>query len=269
MRARVAILFAFVACTPFGSNDTTAVDGGSSGSAAIDAGVDSAVPAPVDAGIPAQFEATHTTKTIVVDGKLDDWEGIAPVAFDSKTARHTLGATGDRVSVWAAWTADTLYFACQVDDTTPPTSSESSNPYQNDACEFYVGPAPTGEFVSRDFHFVVDRQNHGQVYIPHAATAPTPNGVKNAAVDSGSRYAIEVAIPSNLVPSLVIGATIAFDIQIDDKNPGLAHPSPYGQDGILWMYWTPNSKPVPSTCDSGENEPACNTWLWGNLVLGQ
>jgi hypothetical protein len=211
-------------------------------------------------GASGSMIAHEASSAIVVDGDLSDWTCAQFFTLDGTNAAKKSGTVASSVAIALLWTKSTLYFAANVTD--PAVAGTDTNePYKNDAIELYLGGGtPMGKFGTGDWQFVVDHKNFARAYVGTSEQAP-PAGFASAAKRTSSGYAVEISVDASLLApaSLAAGASLGFDVQLDDcAMDG-------GDRAGYLIYWMASGASACTSCCS--TEPSCNTLSFGRVTL--
>ncbi len=208
----------------------------------------------------APFDASSR---IVVDGKLDDWNGIAPIGLDPVLEGKNPGSVKAPVQkVWIAWSSSGLLIAVDVIDTTGKL--ENDRPleefWKNDSIEVFIDTldtkfskrteAHTHQFFAFPFGHATDSESGGyELLISKQGTkriAYPANVIRRVAQRTPKGWSMELLIPKELLSreDIESGRVVGFNLQINT-----------GSDTC--HYFTYQKKLTPST----------HPEIWGDLQL--
>jgi hypothetical protein len=207
--------------------------------------------------------AHQASSALVIDGELSDWSCAQFYVLDASSAAYPPNATAkSSAAIALMWTKDTLYFAARVTDATV-AGTNATQPYENDAIELYLGGgAPMGTYGANDWHFVVDYSGFARAYQGNAGAAP-PQGFASSSKKTATGYVIEISVSAAVLGmgSLAAGASIGFDVQLDDCNDVDA-----GRAGFV-EYWLAPNQLQCDACACTTMEPYCDTYAFGKVAL--
>lgn len=163
----------------------------------------------------------HRKHKIVLDGNLEEWEGL-PIALANRKVQVVVGSENWRGEedcsrrLRAGWGSKNLYPAIEVEDDkfVPPPQPT----WRMDSVELFFdtdlyGDWGTASTNTDDFKITVEAQTESS---PHFSG---PQSVTGASSVAGKVRRLEVAIPLkelNLEPS--VGTPLGFDIAVDDAD---------------------------------------------------
>jgi cellulose/xylan binding protein with CBM9 domain/fibronectin type III domain protein len=183
--------------------------------------------------------------SLTIDGNLNDWVNIAPVAIADDPGNGR-GAANNSATVKLAWDDTYLYAAYDVSDTellAVQTTRDHPDTYKDDAVELFIDPQGDGAAASNmtttDYQFVAnvletldDKRGNGSggkdasynaaSFLAQAIT----NGTVNATgTDAG--YSVELRIAwTDLGVTPSAGHSMRMDLAVDDRD-GLAATQEY------------------------------------------
>lgn len=206
--------------------------------------------------------AIHSTRPKIVDGDFADWTGCPAFVLDRSTAaseaRSDGGGVAAAATVQVEWDEDALYVAVDVKDPNVQGDPAASCPCNNDSMEIFVGGVAatrTGDYSSRDHHYVVDHSGLSGDYSNVDKPVPFPGATAKA---TATGYRIEMKIDAAAIGgALRAGQTLYFDAMLND-----------GLNQARYVIWSmsPHDKCTCTTCACNFS-PAYDTLLFAPLSL--
>ena len=183
--------------------------------------------------LPYRIVSRQRTEELVLDGKLDEWEGLTPIVVDKK-AQVVYGAgawKGPRdlaVKVFSQWDEEALYMAFEVTDETHVQERRKGDMWEGDHIELWLDMDLYGDYneamnSADDFQLGLSpgnfREVPPEVFIWVPSVAPTyPKEIAVGAQKLEKGYTLEARIPTK-----VLFQTIQKRVGVEpalDKAPG-------------------------------------------------
>lgn len=191
---------------------------------------------------------TKAQHPIVVDGKLDEWEGAFVTPLNATHPDFYNRAT----HIYYLWDEQALYIGVRALDTNPTHISPDTALYDGDAIEFYLDTRQGDDLGKQEFgpgtlHLFFTAVT-GQALKPHWHLRDLPafkglelKGVEIAAAKTPDGYTLEFKLPwSNLNFTPKANAPIGIDIEMGSADGG-------HRVHRTFAYSSPTSVGTPST----------------------
>lgn len=209
---------------------------------------------------PTRFICRHTSKKIILDGRLSEWASADSVTFTNND---------NTICVYSMWDGKYLYFASRVKDRSvisvhTPLNADVSDLWAYDSVEFYLDTdhnrseifeSPDCQILCSPAGKIIESQAYRDpvyktrtIAFPKMQLATTIDGTLNKDTDNDRGYIIEAAIPwkeLNVKPGN--GEEIGLELWNSDRD------FIYGQNSVSG--WTTN---VTNIYNPSE---------WGSLAL--
>lgn len=247
----------------------TSVPSGVDAAPAIDSNADASGFA--DGGCPTFASGARTavvrpsSRTKTIDGDLSDFEATSAFVLDACNAAETRGNPQATASVRLEWTANVLYVAIDVADSSRE-GTDASPPYLNDGVEVYVtaDAERNGCYGANDRHFIIDHTGVAlrfQVQDPDAAVEPmAADQVKVVPTAGGYRVELAIDAASTFDATLTKGQTLYFNVLLNDNN---------GEAQANLRIWAKHPFDADGVCGCGScgGSPAYDTRWLSPIVL--
>ncbi len=183
-------------------------------------------------------------KRVVVDGKLNEWEGVPAITLNSNAYivianRSWKGPADLSGKIYVMWDEEYLYVACEIEDDVVIQEKEGTYLFQGDCIELYVRldyekNALLNYYTLTDFQFGFTPGTNAGAPDYHIWNNSTVlEDILFEAAKTSTGYIMEVAIPVwELGIFLDAGMEIGFDVAIDDVD------SPGAQDTEQQLCWS-------------------------------
>ena len=239
----------------------------------------------------------HKAESIVIDGKLDDWnlEGAAAVVNDAaqliRDAHLWKGADDLSVTFYLAWNEENLYVAADVTEDTPLGAIEMLPIDGEDNLILFISTDPKAdpdrtEYGTNDFmiYFLMDEGDWSTAVDRSMLEKTVMKSVryKSLGIDGGENVlpgyecAITKTTSGFIWEAVIPWSTLSMENELQDKKCSLEKYTPAVGD-VLSVdfavtdidYPCPGTEYIPQMAWSGSKKIEANPSLWGNVTLAE
>jgi hypothetical protein len=194
------------------------------------------------------FAVAKRSKDIVIDGHLNDWEGIPAIKLKNRniskgTTPEEVGYKGDHEAEYkVTWDKEFLYLCVTVIDDVfhHKTTGITSGRWYNDSLQLYIDTSCNAKskvargFDEDDYNYNFFPETDGTLTVYRGATpnqqlaggllAPKPNTVekdiKTAFKRTADGYIYEIAMPKKIIAPMQLktGTVVGFALYINDHD---------------------------------------------------